>query len=77
MVTKEVSKQSWIALLEHDQLQIGLSINKQRNIISIFRLSSQLFFEQRRPNIFKNLMLMTKTLKKVARQRERSSFQPF
>ena len=51
MVTKEVSKQSWIALLEHDQLQIGLSINKQRNIIGIFRLSSQLFFEQRRPNI--------------------------
>ena len=50
MVTKEVSKQSWIALLEHDQLQIRLSIDKQRNI-GIFRLSSQLFFEQRRPNI--------------------------
>ena len=74
MVTKEVSKQSWIALLEHDQLQIRLSIDKQRNIIGIFRLSSQLFFEQRRPNI---VMLMTKTLKNVARHRERSSFQPF
>ena len=51
MVTKEVSKQSWIDLLEHDQLQIRLSVAKQRNIIGIFRLSSQLFFEQRRPNI--------------------------
>ena len=50
MVTKEVSEQSWTALLEHDQLQIRLSVDKQRIIIGIFRLSSQLFFEQRRPN---------------------------
>ena len=51
MVTREVPKQSWTALLEQDQLQIRLSVDKQRNIIGIFLLSSQLFFEQWRPNI--------------------------
>ena len=65
MVTKKVSKQSWTALLEHDQLQICLSVDKQR----IIRLSSQLFFEQWRPNIVK--------FDAVARHRERSSFQLF
>ena len=51
MATKEVSKQSWTALLEHDQIQIRLSVDKQRIIIGTFRLSSQLFFEQQRPKI--------------------------
>ena len=68
MVTKKVSKQSWTALLEHHQLQIRPSVDRQCIIIANFRLSSQLFFEQLRPNI---------ALKNVARHRERSSFQPF
>ena len=42
MVTKEVSKQSWIDLLEHDQLQIRLSVAKQRNIIGILLVKSAL-----------------------------------
>ena len=73
MATKEVPKQSWTALLEHDQIQICLSVDNSI-LSSVF--SSQLFFEQQCPNIAKNLMLMNITLKNVARHRERSSFQP-
>ena len=53
MATKEVSKQFWTALLEHDQIQVRLLVDKQRIIIGIFSLSSQLFFEQRRPDFLK------------------------
>ena len=74
MVTKEVSKRSWTALLEYDQLHIRLSVEKQR---IIFRLSSQLFFEQQRTDILENVMSMDKALKNMASYRKLSLFQPF
>ena len=69
MVTKEVSKRSWTALLEYDQLQIRLLVEKQRIIVSIFRLSSQFFFEQQRTRRLKNVMSMDIALKNMARYR--------